>query len=62
MSERLITYAKDLRGRATDAERTMWRHVRAKGLDGIKFRRQHPIGKYIIDFVCLERKVVREGK
>jgi very-short-patch-repair endonuclease len=34
--------------------------LRAKRLDGLKFRRQHPIGEYIVDFVCLERKVVVE--
>jgi very-short-patch-repair endonuclease len=60
MTERLITYAKDLRSRSTDVERILWCHIRAKRLDGLKFRRQHPIGKYIVDFVCLERKIVIE--
>lgn len=34
--------------------------LRAKRLEGLKFRRQHPIGKYIVDFVCLEKMVVVE--
>jgi very-short-patch-repair endonuclease len=60
MTERLITYAKDLRNRSTDAERILWSHIRAKRLDGLKFRRQHPLWNYIVDFVCLERKIIIE--
>lgn len=60
MPGRLIAYAKDLRGHSTDAERKLWNHLRAKRMEGLKFRRQHPIGKYIADFVCLERRVVIE--
>jgi very-short-patch-repair endonuclease len=60
MTERLITYAKHLRNRSTDAERILWSHIRAKHLDGLKFRRQHPLGNYIVDFICLERKVIIE--
>ena len=48
--------ARDLRQRSTDAERALWR-LRNRQLVGYKFRRQVPIGEYIIDFVCLERKV-----
>ena len=51
--------ARDLRQRSTDAERALWR-LRNRQLVGYKFRRQVPIGEYIIDFVCLERKVVIE--
>ena len=60
MTRRPISFAKDLRSRSTDAERVLWSHIRAKRLDGLKFRRQHPIGKYIVDFICLERKIVIE--
>lgn len=60
VSERLIAYAKDLRGCSTDAERLLWSCVRAKRLEGLKFRRQHQIGNYIVDFVCLEKKLVIE--
>jgi very-short-patch-repair endonuclease len=60
LTERLIAYAKVLRGDSTDAERMLWSQIRAKRLDGLKFRRQHPIGKYIVDFVCLEKKIIIE--
>jgi very-short-patch-repair endonuclease len=60
LAEKLIVHAKDLRSRSTDAERILWSHIRAKRLEGFKFRRQHPIGKYIVDFACLESKIVIE--
>lgn len=43
-----------LRRRMTDAERRLWYHLRDHRLPGFKFRRQHPIGPYIVDFVCLD--------
>jgi len=52
--------ARTLRKRPTDAERALWRQVRYRQIDGCKFRRQHPIGPYIVDFVCLERNVIVE--
>ena len=52
--------AQDLRQHSTDAEQALWRRLRNRQLAGYKFRRQVPIGKYIVDFVCLERKVVIE--
>ena len=52
--------ARDLRQRSTDAELALWICLRNRQLAGCKFRRQVPIGKYIVDFVCLERKVVIE--
>lgn len=44
----------------TDAELALWRRIRYRQILGLKFRRQHPIGPYIVDFVCLERKLVIE--
>ena len=44
----------------TDAERLLWRHLRNRELNGLKFRRQHPIGPFIVDFVCLDKKLVVE--
>jgi very-short-patch-repair endonuclease len=44
----------------TDAERRLWRHLRLCQLDGCKFRRQAPIGDYIVDFVCFEKRLVVE--
>jgi len=38
----------------------MWRYLRDRQFEGLKFRRQHPIGKYIVDFVNLEKKVIIE--
>ena len=52
--------AKILRKRLTNAERILWRHLRAKQLEGFKFRRQEPIGKYVVDFVSYERRIIVE--
>jgi very-short-patch-repair endonuclease len=52
--------AKRLRKNLTAAERLLWKYLRAKQLNGIKFRRQEPIGKYIVDFVFFEKKIVVE--
>ncbi len=52
-------FANHLRKTMTDAERRLWRHLRARQL-GVRFRRQHPFQGYILDFVCLERRLVIE--
>jgi very-short-patch-repair endonuclease len=49
-----------LRRDGTPAERLLWRHLRNRGLRGAKFRRQHRIGRYIVDFVCEEAALVVE--
>ncbi|HEY7743918.1 MAG TPA: endonuclease domain-containing protein [Burkholderiales bacterium] len=49
-----------LRQHMTDAERRLWRSLQRKQLGGYKFRRQHPFGDFIIDFVCLEAKLAVE--
>jgi adenine-specific DNA-methyltransferase len=54
------TKARQLRKNMTHAERTLWRHLRLRQFAGYKFRRQQPIGKYIVDFVCFEKKLVIE--
>jgi len=54
------TYARELRKRQTDAERWLWQRVRNRELAGFKFRRQHPIGPYFVDFVCIEKKLIIE--
>jgi len=53
-------FARALRKRSTDAENTIWKYLRAKRLQGLKFRRQELIGKYIVDFVCYEKKIIIE--
>ncbi|MCL2525410.1 MAG: endonuclease domain-containing protein [Betaproteobacteria bacterium] len=52
--------ARQLRNAATDAERHLWRFLRARQLGGVRFRRQVPIAGYIADFVCPELKLVIE--
>lgn len=52
--------AGDLRRTMSDAERRLWAALRARQLDGLRFRRQHPIGSYIADFACLEKRLVVE--
>lgn len=52
--------ARRLRRDQTDSERLLWTHLRARQMCGVKFRRQYPIGEYIVDFCCPERKVVVE--
>ena len=49
-----------LRRDSSDAERLLWRKLRHRQLDGHKFRRQHLIGPFIVDFVCLESRLVVE--
>lgn len=47
--------AKRLRRDATQAEQKMWQQLRNRRLAGLKFRRQMPIGPYVVDFICLEQ-------
>ncbi|MEE8621680.1 MAG: endonuclease domain-containing protein [Syntrophobacteria bacterium] len=49
-----------LRRNMTDAERLLWRSLRDRQMGGWKFRRQHPIRPFIVDFVCVERKLIIE--
>ena len=44
----------------SDAEQALWHLLRCRQISGLKFRRQHPFGDYILDFVCLENKLVIE--
>ncbi|MEZ7504089.1 vitamin B12 dependent-methionine synthase activation domain-containing protein [Flavobacterium sp. Arc2] len=52
--------AKEMRNRPTEAEKMLWNVLSNKGIEDLKFRRQHIIGEYIVDFVCLEKKLVIE--
>jgi very-short-patch-repair endonuclease len=60
MKSRLSNLAKKLRKEMTIAERVLWRQLRAKQFENLKFRRQQPIGDYIVDFVCFEKKLIIE--
>ena len=52
--------ARQLRKTATMAEVRLWSHLRRKQLDGFRFRRQHPLGSFIVDFFCPEARLVIE--
>jgi len=60
MANNLTSIAKQLRKNSTDAENLLWMRLQRKQVEGLKFRRQEPIGNYIVDFVCFECKVVVE--
>lgn len=60
MNSNLFKIAKNLRKSHTNAERLLWKYLRAKQIEGIKFRRQQPIGRYIVDFVSFEKMIVIE--
>jgi very-short-patch-repair endonuclease len=55
-----VTAARDLRTRETSVEDLLWEELRGRRLDGMKFRRQHPIGAFVVDFWCAERRLVIE--
>jgi very-short-patch-repair endonuclease len=52
--------ARTLRKNPSDAEYKLWQELRLRQLDGMRFRRQHPIGPYIVDFVCLAKRLIIE--
>jgi very-short-patch-repair endonuclease len=52
--------ARHLRRRSADAEQRLWRHLRDRRLAGYKFRRQRPVGRFVADFICMERRLVVE--
>ncbi|HJU70496.1 MAG TPA: endonuclease domain-containing protein [Paucimonas sp.] len=54
------TWAREMRSGMSDAEALLWKLLRNRRLAGAKFRRQHPIGRYILDFYCAERKLCIE--
>ncbi len=52
--------ARDMRGHPVDVEKALWWRLRGRKLGGLKFRRQHPVGRFIADFVCLEAGLIVE--
>src|SRR5579863_525367 len=54
------TIARKLRANSTDAEMRLWSRLRRKQLDGFRFRRQQPLGNYVVDFFCPEAKLIVE--
>ena len=59
MANKFTNIARLLRGRSTEAEKLLWRNLQGKQLK-YKFRRQQPIGPYIVDFVNFEKRIVIE--
>jgi very-short-patch-repair endonuclease len=60
LKDKIATIAKTLRKKSTDAENVLWKQLRRKQLEGLKFRRQQPIDNYVVDFVCFEKRIVIE--
>ena len=60
-SKNLLSRARTLRRQSSDAESVLWRHLRARRLLGYKFRRQVVMEPYIVDFVCLEARLIIEA-
>ncbi|NTV52536.1 MAG: endonuclease domain-containing protein [Candidatus Firestonebacteria bacterium] len=56
----LTSLAVVLRKSQTKTERQLWSRLRAKQMEGLKFRRQQQVGPYIVDFICFEKKVIIE--
>lgn len=52
--------ARELRRNMTHAQTVLWAEIRNRKLEGIKFRRQHPIGQFIVDFYCSEKNLAIE--
>jgi very-short-patch-repair endonuclease len=59
-NSKLFEFSKALRQKQTEAEDIMWQCLRNRKILGFKFRRQHPLDKYIADFYCYEVKLVVE--
>jgi very-short-patch-repair endonuclease len=53
----LLAFARELRQRHTDSEKLLWALLRNRGLGGFKFRRQHPVDPYVLDFYCAEKRL-----
>lgn len=56
----MLNKAKSLRRNQTEAEHKLWYHLRAHRFKGLKFKRQKPIGRYIVDFICMEHRLIIE--
>jgi lysyl-tRNA synthetase class 2 len=53
-------YIREMRSNPTDAERRLWERLRRKQIANARFRRQYPLGRYIVDFVCLPARLIIE--
>ena len=60
MRQRLTSFARALRRQETNAEQQLWKELRNRQVDGWKFKRQVPHGRYILDFFCVDAALVIE--
>ena len=60
ISPKIRKLSKDSRANQTPAEIKLWSVLRNRNLEGYKFRRQHPIGNFVVDFFCVQKKLVIE--
>ena len=60
MTANRITFARQLRQNSGLAEQKVWGQLRSGKIDGHKFRRQHPVGRYIADFACERLRLIIE--
>ena len=60
MKNAILTHVRSLRKNTTTAEQHLWHYLRAKRLNGYKFRRQHLVYPYVVDFICLKKKLIVE--
>ena len=58
--EKLKPQARRVRAEQTEAEKVLWERLRKSQLNGVRFRRQHPIDQYIVDFMAPEQKLIVE--
>src|SRR3954452_13803597 len=58
--EKLKPLAREMRHEPTPAEHFLWHHLRSRKVNGLKFRRQYPIERFIVDFFCAEHRLVIE--
>ncbi|MCX5876429.1 MAG: endonuclease domain-containing protein [Deltaproteobacteria bacterium] len=59
-TEKVLLNAKTLRANQTEAEQRLWYNLRAHRFMDLKFKRQKPMGRYIVDFVCVEHQLIIE--
>ena len=60
MNKLLKQRSRDLRKNLTDAEQKLWQKLRNKQIDDHKFRRQFVLGNYIVDFICIDKRLIVE--
>ncbi|MBI4810498.1 MAG: DUF559 domain-containing protein [Ignavibacteriales bacterium] len=56
----MIEVARQLRQRQTQSEKILWQRLRKHNIEGLKFKRQHHVGRYVVDFYCADLKLIVE--